>query len=144
MMASSKNDDAQPDDMPQLELGLKFEVPDPEASLDATETDRGGTAIDRVIDFMLPSSDNLVKEGRNLDNQVKEIENRVNHVEDKVNAVHEKVEEITSQADTAISVPTPSLSPTPEKTDSSFKSTRELCQPEKTVHDLTEELANFL
>lgn len=119
MMATPNTDDA------TLELGLP-----------ATSSVDTGTALDSVIDYVLPSTDTNIDVNDKLNSQVQHIETRVNHVEDKVNAVHEKVEEISSR---------------PEQTETSSRLSPESTEnataedaPTKTLADLTEELSNFL
>ena len=119
MMATPNTDDA------TLELGLP-----------ATSSVDTGTALDSVIDYVLPSMDTNIDANDKLNSQVQSIETRVNHVEDKVNAVHEKVEEISSR---------------PEQTETSSRLSSESTEnataedaPTKTLADLTEELSNFL
>lgn len=134
MMASSKTDDA-----PNLELGLvDANLNDTEDTISTRVID-GGTAIDKVIEFLNPTADHLNGDEK-LDTQVKQIANRVDDVEYKVNAVHDKVEKIANRPETVIEVPTPSSSPSPLITEGSSSPPRS----EKTVADLTAELQDFL
>ena len=128
MMASSK-----PADAPHLELGLSINETNGVSDAD------GGTAIDRVIDFLNPPVD-MHETNAKLDTQVQKIEDRVNHVEVKVNAVHDKVEEITSRPEVVNKVSTPTSSPSPRETETSFAP----IHSEKTIEDLTAELADYL
>lgn len=115
MMATSNTDDA------TVELGLPENDSAP------------GTALDNVIDFVLPEASGEASE---LNSQVQKIETRVNHVEYKVNAVHERVEEISSRPETSITI----SPPPPQKEESA--PTKETSK--KTLEDLTAELSNYL